>query len=110
MEETKCLTFSRPTGPRGDGHGIVHSGCSETCLRSSTTASSGTSCFSRSSRPSRPENGRVWVLSGDQAGGLRKRLNQLVDEVDDFLEVSRARRGTPWRLVRAAEKIPRRAL
>jgi hypothetical protein len=60
--------------------------------------------------PSRPENGRVWVLSGDQAGGLRKRLNQLVDEVDDFLEVSRARRGTPWRLVRAAEKIPRRAL
>jgi hypothetical protein len=42
--------------------------------------------------------------------GLRKRLNQLVDEVDDFLEVSRARRGTPWRLVRAAEKIPRRAL
>jgi len=84
--------------------------CSETCLRSSTTASSGTSCFSRSSRPSRPENGRIWVLSGDQAGGLRKRLNQLVDEVDDFLEVSRARRGTPWRLVRAAEKIPRRAL
>jgi hypothetical protein len=37
-------------------------------------------------------------------------LNQLVDEVDDFLEVSRALRGTPWRLVRAAEKIPRRAL